>query len=559
MVLALAWGAGAFGGVYPWAYVPLLGAAAVLGLSGLTFGRGRWPPPSLLLAFLAIAVGTAVQLVPVSIEALEVVSPRTVDIHRQYDVAAAVGARTLLPISIRPQQTVIALLLFAGFALLLLGTSRMLSRNSARHLAASLAVVGVVLSIVGIVQRSSFNGRVYGVWPLVQGGAPFGPFINRNHFAGWMVMVLPLTVGLFGSIVSREFAGVRPEWRSRVMWFATAAANKAILTASAVMAMTLAVVLTLSRSGITALAVALVFASFMMLRRQTSANRPIRMVIPIYVLATTFLAFAWVGIDRIAARFAVAGPQDVESRHAIWFDTWRMIHDFWLTGTGVNTFGVAALYYQEQLKGTHMQEAHNDYLQIAAEGGVLLAVPVAIAIAALVLNLHRRLQHDVGSIWWLRVGAISGLLAIAVQSLVEFSLQIPANAALFAVVCGIALHDGGADARKIARPRTPQAEHRHQAVHSDKQAVRSDKIVRFGAPDQNLDFAIDQSVPPPTERSDLDLAELDDLPARERFREPADYDRRSHRQVYPGNRQFAGLIALALISLFVMLVLFWRS
>jgi hypothetical protein len=56
--------------------------------------------------------------------------------------------------------------------------------------------------------------------------------------------------------------------------------------------------------------------------------------------------------------------------------------------------------------------------------------------------VRRRLREDVGSIWWIRMGAVTGLLAIAVQSLVEFSLQMPGNAAMFAVLCGVALHDG---------------------------------------------------------------------------------------------------------------------
>ena len=42
--------------------------------------------------------------------------------------------------------------------------------------------------------------------------------------------------------------------------------------------------------------------------------------------------------------------------------------------------------------------------------------------------------------YWLRVGAVTGLVAIALQETVEFSLQMPGNAALCATLCGIALH-----------------------------------------------------------------------------------------------------------------------
>ena len=72
---------------------------------------------------------------------------------------------------------------------------------------------------------------------------------------------------------------------------------------------------------------------------------------------------------------------------------------------------------------------------------MLLGVPITATIVAFALTVRRRLRDDQGSIWWIRMGAVTGLLAIAVQSLVEFSLQMPGNAALFAVIAGIALHD----------------------------------------------------------------------------------------------------------------------
>ncbi|MDO8677214.1 MAG: hypothetical protein Q7R30_01425 [Acidobacteriota bacterium] len=56
-------------------------------------------------------------------------------------------------------------------------------------------------------------------------------------------------------------------------------------------------------------------------------------------------------------------------------------------------------------------------------------------------EVRRRFREDVGSIWWIRMGAVIGLVAIALQSIAEFSLQMPGNAALFAVVAGLAIHD----------------------------------------------------------------------------------------------------------------------
>lgn len=498
VLLALAWGAAAFGGVYPWGYMPLLIAAAVLGCAGLIAGRARLPA-TLLFAFVLVAAAVLVQLIPLSADTIASISPHTLRIQRERNLRAAIGAQQSFSLSIEPQRTWLALAFFGSFALLTAGAARMLTRESARRLAAGLTILGAVMAIGGIVQRATFNGQLYGVWPLVQGGTPFGPFINRNHFAGWMLLVLPLAIGLLASMVVRAMPGAAADLRSRVLWFATDAANKVILTAFVVAAMTLALTLTLSRSGIASIAIAMIFASAAMMRRH---GGPRRFVTPAFILTAAAIAFAAVGVDRIASRFAVAGSIDLEGRRAIWLDAWRMLNDFWLTGSGLNTFGVAALFYQVRLKGSHMQEAHNDYLQLATEGGLLVGLPVAIAIAAAIIAIRRRLRADEGSIWWIRIGAISGLLAIAAQSLVEFSLQIPANAALFAVVLGIALHDSARSAG--GRPGKASTAPHENAVGRDG------KVVQFeGEP--RLEFPIDSR----TSRNaaadaEFDVSDLDD-------------------------------------------------
>src|SRR6185503_18460439 len=117
-----------------------------------------------------------------------------------------------------------------------------------------------------------------------------------------------------------------------------------------------------------------------------------------------------------------------------------IVHDFWLTGTGLNTYGVATPFYQTSMPEFHLREAHNDYLQLAAEGGLLLGIPIAGAILAFAVDVRRQFRASSGSSYWIRLGAVMGLVAIAVQTTVEFSLQMPGNAVLFAVLCGIALH-----------------------------------------------------------------------------------------------------------------------
>ena len=128
-------------------------------------------------------------------------------------------------------------------------------------------------------------------------------------------------------------------------------------------------------------------------------------------------------------------------RHA-WRDTRAVISDFPLTGTGLNTFGTAMLVYQTGSRGVHFQEAHNDYLQIIAEGGLLIGVPAFIALVLAARVIRRRFVSGKDELptYWIRVGATTGLVAVGLQSLVEFSLQMPGNAAFFTVLLAIAMH-----------------------------------------------------------------------------------------------------------------------
>jgi O-antigen ligase len=187
-----------------------------------------------------------------------------------------------------------------------------------------------------------------------------------------------------------------------------------------------------------AFAVAISIASVWAIRRMPSGSR--RLVVAGYFACLVIFVVSWAGVDAIAARFGSANPATVNERLPIWRDTARLVADFWLTGSGLNTYGVAMLFYQTSVPGFHLREAHNEYLQLAAEGGVLLGVPVACAIAAFARDVRRRFVGSSGSSYWVRLGAVTGLVAIALQSTVEFSLQMPGNAVLCAVLCGVALH-----------------------------------------------------------------------------------------------------------------------
>jgi hypothetical protein len=126
----------------------------------------------------------------------------------------------------------------------------------------------------------------------------FGPFVNRNHFAGWMVLAVGLSSGLlFGSVRRSRLVSLR-SWRERVLWFGSPSASPVLLTAAATLAMACSLMWTMSRSGIIAagvLACVLTVAA-----TRASAGRAQRAFIAGCVLCAAVSVIAWRGARRAA-------------------------------------------------------------------------------------------------------------------------------------------------------------------------------------------------------------------------------------------------------------------
>jgi O-antigen ligase len=283
---------------------------------------------------------------------------------------------------------------------------------------------------------------VYGFWKPVFAARPFGPFINPNHFAGWMLMVLPLSLALFYQTLQKMLGALSASRSNRVSIAGLPEFGLMVTYGFASVLMGLSLVLTRSRSGIAALVAGSMLALMMVLKRQKTFAA--RLVAIAAFAALLGGAAAWAGLDPIVGK-ALKTDENTNSlgpRIGAWTDTLQIIRDFPLAGCGWNTYGVAMAVYQTANRSGHFNEAHNDYLQIAAEGGLLVGIPVLIVFGIFVVQIRRRFREAPkdGTTYWVRVGAVIGLISIALQSLVEFSLQMPGNAALFAVLAAIALH-----------------------------------------------------------------------------------------------------------------------
>src|SRR4029078_6371169 len=151
----------------------------------------------------------------------------------------------------------------------------------------------------------------------------------------------------------------------------------------------------------------------------------------VYLGFLVIVVISWVGADVLASRFSDTDWNELNTRRGAWADASEIRSKFPLAGTGLNTYGTATVLYQQHNRGYRYTEAHNDYLQLAAEGGILLTVPAAACVVAFAFAVRRRFADETSTMsYWLRVGAVSGIAAIDVQESVEFSLQMPGNAAL---------------------------------------------------------------------------------------------------------------------------------
>src|SRR4051812_3953196 len=439
LAAGIAWGVFAFGAVYPWGYWPLAVFAQAVGLAGMFVSRvfrTRFPGRVLSLAVVIFLVAVTVQLTPLPSRTLAALSPQTPQVLAQYYPGAGVSSSH--PLSISPSDTARGLALTASFALLALGASRLFTLRGATGACTAVTIVGCLLAIAGIVQKALYNGRIYGFWKTIEGGNPYGPFPNRNHFAGWMLMAIPLSLGAVCAGVSRGMRGVQPALRDRVLWLTSPDASDIVLHAAAVALMALSLALSMSRSGISGAACALA-ATAILAWQQSSGPQRIALIGGIMTIALTVVA--WAGIDPIFTRFSATDVHDLNGRFGPWGDALRIAAGYPLTGTGLNTYGIATLFHQQFNISVHYSAAHNDYLQLLAEGGALLAIPVVICIAALAATIRRRFREETSrTTFWIRAGATIGLLSIGMQECVDFSLQIPANAFLFAVLCAIAIH-----------------------------------------------------------------------------------------------------------------------
>jgi len=334
---------------------------------------------------------------------------------------AAVGlAQLLLHRTVYAYETRISLQLLGAF-LILLFLAGQVYRTVAdwRGFVWFVLALGFAVSVFGILQHLTFNGKLYWFREMNYGGIPFGPYVNRNHFAGLMELVIPI------ALTPLVFGKVRRERWFLVGFFAVLPIVALFLSAS--------------RGGIIGFVVELVFLGILLGLRRSGARHAL--AAGLVLLMAVFLV-SWLGVEHALERFASLQPLEVNSskRAAMARDTWHIFLDHPLTGTGLGTLQTVFPKYDTLYDGKVVNHAHNDFLEALAESGVLGGIGCAWFLILLAARgLGNLLKTENGAAAALQGGGLVGCTGFLVHSLVDFNLHIPANALLFLLLANLAI------------------------------------------------------------------------------------------------------------------------
>jgi len=277
---------------------------------------------------------------------------------------------------------------------------------------------GFLVSLFAILQHLTSNGKLYWFREIRSGGLPFGPYVNRNHFAGFAELVLPL------ALIPLVLGRVRRERWPVVGLFAVLPVGALFLSAS--------------RGGIVSLGAELGVLALVMILRRTM-GKPL--LAGAAVLLVALLLVSWLGVGPILQRLSTVQLVEVTAgkRAAMRGDTWRIFLDHPFVGTGLGTLQIVYPPYETLYDGKIVNHTHNDYLEALAEtgiaGGLCCAWFIGVLLAKSLKRLRQLNNSFAGALQLSGFVACSGFL---VHSFVDFNLHIPANALLFFLMAHLA-------------------------------------------------------------------------------------------------------------------------
>lgn len=296
-------------------------------------------------------------------------------------------------------------------------------------------IFGFALAFIGIIQKIISPTKIYGLLEAAS-GSPFGPFVNRHNFAAYMEMTLGVTLGLlFSGAVERD---------KRLLYF------------TGIALMGVALLMTQSRGGLVSFVASLGFLTVLWLFKQDSKGREIKAsgktILAGIGIAVAFIVLllwgvAYIGEDTSLTRFAEQQKIDdpTSSRTEIWKTSVKMIAARPILGWGLGAYGVSYTQFDERNGISRPEQAHNDYLQVLADAGIIGALLGVFFIGSLFYQgWMRRKTKDVFR-RGVAMGALTGCFSLLVHSFFDFTLHITAVGLLFLTCVTLATINGRVD------------------------------------------------------------------------------------------------------------------
>ncbi len=453
----------AFGAVETWAWITVAAGCFLIAgteryrrhlLVRLSSPPGDLSPPVhrpaadyLLCGFgILFVLGPLVQLIPLPVSLISAVSPRTA---RFWLLTGRVTPGSWTVFSLYPSRTAGELVRLAAYGAVFYALKGYRPAGGSRtafaaRLLTAVVATGFVVSVIGILQKYSWQGMIYWLRPI-RFGRPFGPFVNRNHFAGYIIMVIPLALGL---LLTRRPRPAGETFRDRLV----RADPRRLLLGFMSLVMSVALFLSYSRSGILSGVLAFIYLIGISRRfRLIERKQSLRIFAGSLVLIA--LALAYFGTADLVQRFETIGGKgkEVEYRRDIWGDTFRIYRDFPVLGIGLGGFEKFYPYYKSFDRRKPFTHAENDYLQVAAEMGTWGLVGLTGFFLVFFGSVFSWKPESFRPVrprklpgGWpvsgrgLVAGCSAGALGLLLQSSLNFNFAVPANTLLLAVLLALA-------------------------------------------------------------------------------------------------------------------------
>ena len=417
----------------------------------------------LLCLFLAFIL---FQTIPLPSGMIKILSPKTYELRHQLSPANILSAvarspspvfidqidqktrQTILshgpspiyyPISFLPFATLIEFFKWftlAGFFIFLLhGNLLDNAHGIAKNFIVVVMLVGIVESFYGMLEFFSGHRHILYLDGPGLVSSVTGTFINRNYFAGYLLMVIPLSMGFLFSREAGQTVRFRG-WRHRL----SSLDGKTFLIGFGVILMILGLIFSASRMGIVSLLISFSLVS-LLFRNPHTGQRFSKT--PILIFGLALLWAAWLGLDAIISRFFTAS-EDFKMRWLIWENTFQIFKDFPLLGSGIGTFAqIFPMYRSFHIRGL-VTHAENDFLQLASEAGLIGISLLFILFIFLLYNASSGIRSlSPGEPQrYIALGGLVGILALMLHSIVERNIQVPANAFLFTFLWALSLRIG---------------------------------------------------------------------------------------------------------------------